>query len=85
MIDNVDHLPGDLTAPLFGPRMVCTKCGTLAPTCGRIGRSSLPEKASQASSGAINEPATEETGAGAGSRIKSAGKGFARARDRADP
>src|SRR3974390_169551 len=26
---NVDHLPGDLTVPSFGPRMVCTKCGTL--------------------------------------------------------
>ena len=23
---NVDHLPGDLTVPLFGPRMVCSKC-----------------------------------------------------------
>jgi hypothetical protein len=26
---NVDHLPGDLTAPSFGSRMVCTKCGTI--------------------------------------------------------
>ena len=26
---NVDHLPGDLTVPSFGPRMVCTKCGTI--------------------------------------------------------
>jgi hypothetical protein len=26
---NVDHLPGDLTLPSFGPRMVCTKCGTI--------------------------------------------------------
>jgi hypothetical protein len=28
-IMNVDHLPGDLTVPSFGPRMVCTKCGTI--------------------------------------------------------
>jgi hypothetical protein len=27
VILNVDHLPGDLTVPLFGPPMVCTKCG----------------------------------------------------------
>jgi hypothetical protein len=26
---NVDHLAGDLTEPSFGPRMVCTKCGTI--------------------------------------------------------
>jgi hypothetical protein len=26
---NVDHLPGDMTVPAFGPRMVCTKCGTI--------------------------------------------------------
>jgi hypothetical protein len=26
---NVDHLPGDLRMPSFGPRMVCTKCGTI--------------------------------------------------------
>jgi hypothetical protein len=29
MIMHVDHLPGDLVVPLFGPRMVCTKCGTI--------------------------------------------------------
>jgi hypothetical protein len=28
-IVNVDHLAGDLTVPSFGPRMVCTKCGTI--------------------------------------------------------
>jgi hypothetical protein len=28
-IINVDHLPGDLTVPSFGARMVCTKCGTI--------------------------------------------------------
>jgi hypothetical protein len=27
VVMNVDHLPGDLTVPSFGPRMVCTKCG----------------------------------------------------------
>ncbi len=27
VIMNVDHLPGDVTVPSFGPRMVCTKCG----------------------------------------------------------
>jgi hypothetical protein len=26
---NVDHLPGDLTVPSFGPRTVCTECGTI--------------------------------------------------------
>ena len=29
VIMNVDHLPGDLTVPLFGPRTVYTKCGTI--------------------------------------------------------
>jgi hypothetical protein len=29
VILNVDHLPGDLTVPSFGPKMVCTKCGTV--------------------------------------------------------
>jgi hypothetical protein len=29
VIVNVDHLAGDLTVPSFGPRMVCTKCGTI--------------------------------------------------------
>jgi hypothetical protein len=29
VIVNVDHLSGDLTVPSFGPRMVCTKCGTI--------------------------------------------------------
>jgi hypothetical protein len=29
VIMNVDHLPGDLTVPSFGPKMVCTKCGTI--------------------------------------------------------
>jgi hypothetical protein len=26
---NVDYLPGDLTVPSFGPKMVCTKCGII--------------------------------------------------------
>jgi hypothetical protein len=26
---NVDHLPGDLTVPSFGSRLVCTNCGTI--------------------------------------------------------
>jgi hypothetical protein len=29
VIINVDHLPGYLTVPSFGPKMVCTKCGTI--------------------------------------------------------
>jgi hypothetical protein len=29
VIVNVDHLPGDLTVPSFGPRMVCTRCGII--------------------------------------------------------
>jgi hypothetical protein len=26
---NVDHLPGDLSVSSFGPKIVCTKCGTI--------------------------------------------------------
>jgi hypothetical protein len=26
VIMNVDHLPGDLTVPSLGPKMVCTRC-----------------------------------------------------------
>jgi hypothetical protein len=29
IVMNVDHLPGDLTVPSFGPRMVCTRCGMI--------------------------------------------------------
>jgi hypothetical protein len=29
VVMNVDHLPGDLTVPSFGLKMVCTKCGTI--------------------------------------------------------
>ncbi len=29
VIVNVDHLPGDLAVPSFGPRMVCTRCGII--------------------------------------------------------
>jgi hypothetical protein len=29
VIMNVDHLPGRVTVPSFGPKMVCTKCGTI--------------------------------------------------------
>jgi hypothetical protein len=29
LIMNVDHLPGDVTVPSFGPRMVCTKGGSI--------------------------------------------------------
>jgi hypothetical protein len=29
VVMNVDHLPGSLTLPSFGPRMVSTKCGTI--------------------------------------------------------
>src|SRR5271170_5848104 len=29
VIMNVDHLPGDVRVPSFGPKMVCTKCGTI--------------------------------------------------------
>jgi hypothetical protein len=29
VIVNVDHLPGDMSVPSFGLRMVCTKCGTI--------------------------------------------------------
>jgi hypothetical protein len=29
VILNVNHLSGDLAVPSFGPKMVCTKCGTI--------------------------------------------------------
>jgi hypothetical protein len=29
VIINADHLPGHVTVPSFGPKMVCTKCGTI--------------------------------------------------------
>jgi DNA-directed RNA polymerase subunit RPC12/RpoP len=29
VIVNVDHLSGYLTVPSFGPKIVCTKCGTI--------------------------------------------------------
>jgi hypothetical protein len=29
VIMNVDHLPGDVPVPSLGPKMVCTKCGTI--------------------------------------------------------
>jgi hypothetical protein len=29
VIVNVDLVPGDVTVASFGPRMVCTKCGTV--------------------------------------------------------
>jgi hypothetical protein len=29
VIMNVDHLPGDVTVSSLGPKMVCTKCGTI--------------------------------------------------------
>jgi hypothetical protein len=41
VIVNVDHLPGDVTVPSFGPRMVCSECGIGADVrpnwivCGR--------------------------------------------------
>jgi hypothetical protein len=35
---NVDHLPGDLTVPSFGPRMVCIKCGMIGGMSDQIGR-----------------------------------------------
>jgi hypothetical protein len=42
VILNVDHLAGDLTIPSFGPRVVCTKCGTIdadvRPNCGEVTR-----------------------------------------------
>jgi hypothetical protein len=36
---NVDHLPGRVTVPSFGPKMVCTNAGPSAPMSGRIGGS----------------------------------------------
>jgi hypothetical protein len=48
MIINVDHLPGDLPVSSFGPRMVCTKCGTIiGDGCG-VGSSSRGSAARRA-------------------------------------
>ena len=43
LIMNVDHLPGDVTVPSLGPKMVCTKCGTI----GADARPNWLEKAKQ--------------------------------------
>jgi hypothetical protein len=43
VIVNVDHLPGDLTVPSFGPRLVCTKCGTIGADA-RPGRGGWQEE-----------------------------------------
>jgi hypothetical protein len=40
---NVDHLPGEVTVPSLGPKMVCTKCGTI----GADARPNWLEKAKQ--------------------------------------
>src|SRR5215470_20448281 len=37
-IINVDTWPDKEPVPAVGPRMRCTKCGTLAPACGQTGR-----------------------------------------------
>jgi hypothetical protein len=42
VVINVDQYPGDLLVREFGPRMVCTKCGMVAPTSGRTGKSGRP-------------------------------------------
>jgi hypothetical protein len=34
---NVDHMADAADVPSIGPRMVCTRCGMVGPTCGRIG------------------------------------------------
>jgi hypothetical protein len=55
VIVNVDHLPGDLTVSSLGPRMVCTKCGTVGADV-RPNWLEKPEgKASQASNGETDE------------------------------
>jgi hypothetical protein len=43
VIMNVDHLPGDVTVPSLGPKMVCTGCGTI----GADVRPNWLEKANQ--------------------------------------
>jgi hypothetical protein len=43
LIMNVDHLPGDVTVPSLGPKMVSTKCGTI----GADARPNWLEKAKQ--------------------------------------
>jgi len=35
---SADPWPDHVPVPSFGPRMVCTRCGIIAPTCGRIGK-----------------------------------------------
>jgi hypothetical protein len=48
VIVNVDHLPGDLTVSSLGPRMVCTKCGTVgsrrAPELAGAARTGKPHR-----------------------------------------
>jgi hypothetical protein len=34
---NVDHWPAETDVPLFGPKMVCTKCWMIGPMSGQIG------------------------------------------------
>jgi hypothetical protein len=51
VIMNVDHLPGDLTVPSFGPKMVCTKCGTIGAVSGRIGGRGSAEAAASDDAG----------------------------------
>jgi hypothetical protein len=41
---SADPWPDDVPVPTFGPRMVCTRCGIIGPTCGRTGRSSPGER-----------------------------------------
>jgi hypothetical protein len=36
---NVDAYRDIVPVVAFGPRMVCTRCGMMGRTCGRIGRS----------------------------------------------
>jgi hypothetical protein len=59
VILNVDHLTGDVTVPSFGPRMVCTKCGTI---CADV--RPMSGQSEKASNGPIDEPTTEESGHG---------------------
>jgi hypothetical protein len=48
VIMSVDHLPGDLTVPSFGPKMVCTRAGMISadvrPNCGSGGVRNAPRK-----------------------------------------
>jgi hypothetical protein len=60
VIVNIDHLPGDLTVPLFG--WSARSAGRSAPTCGQIGRNGSNSPACEAASPPVSGRAWERPG-----------------------